>query len=803
MNNNSVYTGNLLHTSIVKKLEGHFLQMLILVLCFSFSSAFAQNEQMSFKALNGGSLQKSVINEKVIIKTDRQIYLCGETIFFSAITYDGNWFLPVSLSSVLYVELYNQDNRVISKGKFALKSGSGSGKILIPRSISSDIYFVRAYTNYMKNFGAGNFFMQKLKIVNPFIKNTSGLLIETEKTPMSCQIFPEGGRLITGIKCLTGCRFIDIDGNGVNVFARVIDMDDSIITTFQTYKDGFARFDLTPKPGHSYRIEVLNAGARVLFPVPEALKSGLSLSLDTLTSEFLKIRLASSVHNNFHVRLVADRGEFFYPLSDTLITSAGTYYIPVNLLPSGLSSLELIDNTGDTLIKRFIYINPPEKLRITVNTEKEKYESHEEARVIISIVDQKGAPVSANIVLQGSLSDNSGNEELSVFDNGIMCQELKQLNIKDEKLITDAVSDKELLGLILLSSSPSDNKNRIEGKLEYLPETGGDIISGRLLYKDNRPASGLEILQSFTGKTSRVESSITDSAGNFHFQTGNEKNKGDLIFKVQNTEKEVSVILNEEFFTGFTRPDNEKFQLTKDEISLIGKLFINIQVDDAFSSEKKNNPDSIDPDSAPFYGRDYVQYKFSDYAKLPNMKEFIFEVIEGVVSTRENKEDVISIIDKISFKKIGPHPLLLIDGVPAKSLNVISLDPEKVAAIRVVRDKYFYKKQVFDGILDVITLNGDALSFDLPQSTFRQNFLHTNNDASKAESGLPVSNKGRIPEYRNLLYWNPEIKTDENGKATISFYTPDNSGSFTIQCFGITSDGASGDGRAVISVGTK
>ena len=47
----------------------------------------------------------------------------------------------------------------------------------------------------------------------------------------------------------------------------------------------------------------------------------------------------------------------------------------------------------------------------------------------------------------------------------------------------------------------------------------------------------------------------------------------------------------------------------------------------------------------------------------------------------------------------------------------------------------------------------------------------------------------RTPSFRSTLYWNPEIHTDENGVATVFFYTADNPGKFRIVVEGITEMG--------------
>lgn len=158
MKNNFLYTKNISFVLKVSRAGKLFINVLFLTLYFSFASVSAQPAIDSFNTLTRETSRKPAIDERVMLNTDREIYLCGENIVFNAIIYEGNWYLPVIMSSVLYVELYNQDNRVILKGKFFMKNGMGSGTIPIPRDIITDIYYIRAYTNYMKNFGFQQFF---------------------------------------------------------------------------------------------------------------------------------------------------------------------------------------------------------------------------------------------------------------------------------------------------------------------------------------------------------------------------------------------------------------------------------------------------------------------------------------------------------------------------------------------------------------------------------------------------------------------------------------------------------------------
>ena len=794
---------NALYAMKFNKSRKSLLAGLSLLLWIFFPALSAQ----SGNTINPEALIKAPVDERVILYTDREIYLCGENIVFSAFTYEGNWFIPVSMSSVLYVELYNQDNSVISKGKFLLRNGEGSGIISIPRTIHSDIFYIRAYTNYMKNFGVQQFYVQKLKIVNPKFNAATYSLASPEREVINCGIFPEGGKLVDGISSKVGCRFTGADGKGIHLIARLVDMNKNVITTFQTYKNGFASFNFVPQTGISYSVEAVIGGVQVVTQMPKSSKSGLTLSIDTLTSEFLRIKVNSNSSNNFPLRLNARHGTLLYPLHETLITSAADYNIPLQRIPFGLITLELSDFEGNLVASRYFYYQPFKKFEIELNTDKEKYGNREQVRVMINARDNKGLPLVTDLILFAFLTNNESSQGAHPYPSeGLLSQELKRIFSNDQDLILKAVGDKQLLDLVLLSTPEVNQKDTstTRSSLYYLPEITGDIISGRLLNNGSQPAKGVEILQSFVGKTSFIESSFTDENGRFYFLTYHHKNKGDLILKVQNTERETTVILDDEFFNKFPSLEKETLILSKEEVALIDKQFINIQVDDAFKAEMKKSVEKTDRDTIAFYGEENLEFRFPEYVNLPNMSEFIFEVILGVINAKESKKDKIIILEENSLKRIGPNPLILIDGIPiTESGIVIGLNAEKVQHIKVVRNKYFYKNQVFDGILDVITYTGDATAFELPKNTTRYNFTHANDESSMVESKLLPDNNGRIPVYKNLLYWNSSVTTNKDGKAERSFYTPDNAGNFRIQCFGIATEDLAGSGSTFITVGEK
>jgi hypothetical protein len=57
-----------------------------------------------------------------------------------------------------------------------------------------------------------------------------------------------------------------------------------------------------------------------------------------------------------------------------------------------------------------------------------------------------------------------------------------------------------------------------------------------------------------------------------------------------------------------------------------------------------------------------------------------------------------------------------------------------------------------------------------------------------------------MPDYRNTLYWDPDIKTDKTGRATVEFYTSDEISEYVLMIRGFSPDGLGGSYFGSISV---
>ena len=104
--------------------------------------------------------------EKVSLFTDRALYVAGEEVHFSAFLSQHDQKQP-ELSLILYAEIVSPDGRSLAGSKFPVVNDAANGGLAIPKDIITGVYYLRAYTKYMRNLGPEAYSYAAIKIVNP------------------------------------------------------------------------------------------------------------------------------------------------------------------------------------------------------------------------------------------------------------------------------------------------------------------------------------------------------------------------------------------------------------------------------------------------------------------------------------------------------------------------------------------------------------------------------------------------------------------------------------------------------------
>lgn len=106
------------------------------------------------------------LQEKVYIHSDKPYYYVGDKIWFSAyMNYRTTGSLD-TLSKVLYVDLLNSDKSSVQTCILQIDNGRASGSFSLPSSAKPGNYVIRAYTQWMRNYGVSQFFYQPIPVLS-------------------------------------------------------------------------------------------------------------------------------------------------------------------------------------------------------------------------------------------------------------------------------------------------------------------------------------------------------------------------------------------------------------------------------------------------------------------------------------------------------------------------------------------------------------------------------------------------------------------------------------------------------------
>jgi len=130
------------------------------------ATAFAQVNNGLLTTLSAVAGQRDRLPiEKLYLQLDKPYYAVGDTLRFKAYLLNGDLLKPSKKSGLLYVELADALNKVVKRITIRLASGVGIGDIaLAGKNIPQGAYSLRAYSNWMKNFGDDYVFKKSLYI---------------------------------------------------------------------------------------------------------------------------------------------------------------------------------------------------------------------------------------------------------------------------------------------------------------------------------------------------------------------------------------------------------------------------------------------------------------------------------------------------------------------------------------------------------------------------------------------------------------------------------------------------------------
>lgn len=336
----------------------------------------------------------------------------------------------------------------------------------------------------------------------------------------------------------------------------------------------------------------------------------------------------------------------------------------------------------------------------------------------------------------------------------------------------------------------------------YLPELRGELISGKLFYKDTKlAASNTKVALSIQGKQSIFKIATTNDLGIFYFNVQEEYDNPYAIIQVVNNEKNnFNIMMDGHSSINYENLDFYNLKITPETKDYILKRSIYNQIENVYSIIKSNIIKSIDSVS-PFYNSKAKVYYLDDYTRFPTIKETVVEIIKEVYikQRKENSTFHVRLYNQLSKSDLST--LVLVDGILIQNHNeLFKLNARNVEKISILNDEYMLDSMVFDGVISIQTFLGDYQADPLgiyieklPLFTplVIKNYYNQIYDNSKKSD--------RIPDYRSQLLWVPNFNLNTN-EDSLFFFTSDNNGDYEICLEGFTKEGKPISLRKMISV---
>lgn len=329
--------------------------------------------------------------------------------------------------------------------------------------------------------------------------------------------------------------------------------------------------------------------------------------------------------------------------------------------------------------------------------------------------------------------------------------------------------------------------------LVYYPETRGATVSGTVFLGEEQEPSDRALLgMTILGPEPDYFEFMTDEKGRFRIPVQQLTGNTDALLTIHsNPDEPVKILKDEEYSSDFSTAPVPGVDFFGERRALVEEVLVNSQLRAAFELPDKDPVDTGAPESnVLFYGSPEFRYRTEDYVALPDLEEFLFEIVHQV-RVEKNKDHTQLVVLDERDEIIDPPPLILLDYVPVRKIgDLLSVSPQRIDHIDVVNRRYFRGDNTYGGIVSVVTGRGDRAGVALSEGSA---FIRFTGLSDPQETLSPdyegVAGNDRMPDLRNTLYWAAHYEiTPENG-GSFTFYTSDVTGEFMVIVRALTSDG--------------
>jgi len=777
-----------------------------IVLLLSLTSILAQNNPTPQE-----KKEPTPVLEKVYLHTDRSFYNIGESLWYKAYLTNAKNNILLKQSNVLYVEIISSKSNIIARNKTFINNGLGNGDFILSDSIGikAGTYQLRAYTNYMRNFGDDFIFKKEFEVIdinqkkdlensNLPTNNENSIVSESLNSPipennLQVTFFPEGGSIINNIPCIIAFKANDKYGNPVSVEGKILDTKNNTVASLKSQHNGMGKFIFTPLDGVIYKAKITKTtGETVEFDLPKTNKTGYTLNVTT--NPLQKI---ATINTNFETLnkipakkfkiKISTRGQVYFEGAIDITKRKSSFLIPSNILPAGIAQITIIDEKGLPFSERLVYIEKENTNNIIITKNKNNYKPKEKVALKIMAKNKLDQPITASFSLAVTDANNIDNK--LEFEPNICSYFLLDADIKGKvhnpNYYFDHSNPNRLphLDLLLLTQGwrdflwkkvPSINPYSTKFNVEKGFSIGGKV---KKLFSSSIKENNIVSLYYLNQDKSNIKIETTNSLGRFEFKNlyfiGNTKFR--INVKDQKNKRKGMIVLdslrNRPMLADYS-VSNKISSISQSEIETIkNNIFkkhidfnvsLNNRLDEVLIVGRKNIPTASN-------GFEMANHKYvasDDNPKFSNMTDLIQFSIPGIIIVR----------DTISFSRANGAPaLLMLNDIEIEMTDLNSIPPSNVAVVEGVNpgSAVSIGPRGVNGVIFIYTKEGVDLSFEKKifhtVSPFMDGFYNSRTFYAPSYEEKKDSDT-YDPDIRNTLYWNPYIHPNENGEVEINYF---------------------------------
>ena len=614
------------------------------------------------------------------------------------------------------------------------------------------------------------------------------------------KFFPEGGALLSIPHQNVAFKVQGADGFSKEVEGFLFNSKGDTLTNFRSEHNGMGIFTMNPVNNETYYVTVrTNDSITKRFDLPAIEPKGISIAMSHYKQEIRyeiqkteatewpqKLFLLAHTRGKLAILQPINPKRTFGKMNDSLFTEGITHFM-------------LIDEQGNALSERLIFVPDHKPNQWQITTDQPTYGKREKVSLQIAAKDSEGNPVEGTFSV--SITDRKSIQPDSLADNILsnllLTSDLKGY-VEDPAFYFLNQDARTLRSIDYLMMTHGWRRHKMENVLRtpslnftnYIEK--GQTISGRIMgfFGANVKKGPICVL---APKYNIIATTETDEKGQFIVNTSF---RDSTTFLVQARTKKgfagVDILMDPPqypvathkapYFNGAATFMEDYLMNTRDQYYMEGGMRV-YNLKEITVTAKRERPSSksiytggintytVEEDRLQGYG----QTAFDAASRLPSVT-----ITNGSeIHIRNNSEPAIIVIDDIVYedasdilKDIQVSDMSSISLLRGADAVILGPRASGGAVVITLKDPRNLPARPAQGIITYTPL-GYSESVE---------FYHPTYDT-------PEKKNAQRSDFRSTVYWNPELRLDAEGKATIEYYTPDSTAPEDIIIEGVDKNG--------------